>query len=200
MRFILVFLALLWSAVPALAARNLLVFGDSLSAGYGIRPSEAWPSLLQARLTEKRLDYNVVNASVSGETTAGGRSRFSSALQDYKPAVVVIALGANDGLRGLPLSLMKENLRAMAQAARDSGARVMLVGMRLPPNYGPYASQFSAVFAEVAESTKAPLVDFLLAGIASDASAFQPDMLHPTAAAQPKLLENVWPSLAPLLK
>lgn len=200
MRLVLVCLTLLCTAFPAFATRNLLVFGDSLSAGYGIRPEASWPSLLQARITEQRLDYNVVNASISGETTAGGRSRLAAALRQHQPAVVVIALGANDGLRGLPVSQMKDNLLAMATAARGAGARVVFVGMRLPPNYGPYAQQFHGAFADVAAQVKSPLVDFLLAGIADDPGAFQPDMLHPTAAAQPRLLDNVWPSLVPLLK
>ena len=188
-------------ALPAAAAgRTILVFGDSLSAGFGIRPEAAWPSLLQGRLAEKRLDYNVVNASISGETTAGGRTRLEAALRQHKPTLVVIALGANDGLRGLPLAQMKDNLAAMAAAARTSGARLLLVGMRLPPNYGPYAGQFQAAFADVAREQKAPLVEFLLAGIADKPEFFQADMLHPTAAAQGKVLDNVWPSLAPLLK
>ena len=188
-------------ALPASAAnRTILVFGDSLSAGYGIRPEAAWPSLLQARLAEQRLDYNVVNASISGETTAGGRTRLEAALARHKPTLVVLALGANDGLRGLPLTQMKDNLAAMTDAARRTGARVLLVGMRLPPNYGPYAAQFQAVFGEVARREKAPLVEFLLAGIADRPEFFQADMLHPTAAAQAKVLDNVWPALAPLLK
>ncbi len=192
---------LLCAALPATAAgRTLLVFGDSLSAGYGIPAEAAWPRLLQARLTEKRLDYNVVNASISGETTAGGRTRLDAALRQHRPAVVVIALGANDGLRGLPLAQMQDNLRAMVAAARGAGAKVLLVGMRLPPNYGGYARQFQAAFAEVAASQKAPLVEFLLAGIADRPEFFQADMLHPTAAAQPKILDNVWPALMPLLK
>lgn len=188
-------------ALPATAAgRTILVFGDSLSAGFGIRPEAAWPALLQGRLAEKRLDYNVVNASISGETTAGGRTRLAAALRQHKPALVVVALGANDGLRGLPLAQMKENLAAMATTTRASGARLLLVGMRLPPNYGPYAGQFAAAFDEVARQERVPLVEFLLAGIADKPEFFQPDMLHPTADAQGKVLDNVWPALVPLLK
>lgn len=201
MRFFLLLMILVSSLATAQAAGNtVLVFGDSLSAGYGIRPDAAWPALLQARLGEMRLDYSVANASISGETTAGGRTRLPAALQRYRPAVVVLALGANDGLRGLPLKQMEDNLAAMAEASRAAGAKVLVVGMRLPPNYGPYGQQFQQVFREVAQSRRAPLVEFLLAGIAERPEYFQSDMIHPTAQAQPKLLDNVWPGLAPLLK
>lgn len=195
-------MSLFLTAVPAAAAggKTILVFGDSLSAGYGIRPEAAWPSLLQKRLAEKRLDYSVANLSISGETTAGGRSRLPEALRRHRPAVVVLELGANDGLRGLQLAQMRSNLEAMVDAAREAGARVLLVGMRLPPNYGPYARQFESAFTEVAKRQKVGLVDFLLAGIADQPSLFQSDMLHPTAEAQPHILDNVWPALAPLLK
>lgn len=200
MRLALFLFALLFSTTPALAARTILVMGDSLSAGYGIRPEQAWPSLLDKRLQEKRLDYSVANLSISGETTAGGRSRLGPALRQHKPAIVVIALGANDGLRGLPLAQMRDNLRAMVDAARASGARVLLAGMRLPPNYGPYAAEFSSSFKDLARSTKTPLIEFLLAGVAARAELFQSDNLHPTAEAQPLILDHVWPALAPLLK
>ena len=138
----LILIAGLCFAGMAGAASTLLVFGDSLSAGYGIRQDAAWPALLQQRLAERRVDYSVVNASISGETTAGGRSRIAEALARQRPAIVVIALGANDGLRGLPVPTMKENLAAMIRAARAAKSRVVLVGMRLPPNYGPYADEF----------------------------------------------------------
>lgn len=200
MRIILFLITLLFAAAPAWAAKNILVFGDSLSAGYGIPVDAAWPTLLQARLKEKGFDYSVANLSISGETTAGGRTRIDAALRQYRPAVVVLELGANDGLRGLQLAQMKANLEAMADAAQKAGARVVLVGMRLPPNYGPYAAQFQSVFAEVARERKLPQVDFLLAGIADQPAMFQSDMLHPTAAAQPRLVDNVWSALAPLLK
>jgi len=200
MRLALFLFALLFSTTPALAAKTILVIGDSLSAGYGIRPEQAWPSLLANRLQEKRLDYSVANLSISGETTAGGRSRLGAALRQHKPAVVVIALGANDGLRGLPLTQMRDNLNAMVDAARSGGARVLLAGMRLPPNYGPYASEFRDSFADVARNKKIPLLDFLLASVAARAELFQSDNLHPTAEAQPLILDHVWPSLAPLLK
>jgi len=191
---------LLCAAPSALAARTILVFGDSLSAGYGLRPENAWPSLLQARLGEKRLDYSVANLSISGETTAGGRSRLPDALRQHRPTIVILALGANDGLRGLSLDQMKDNLKEMIRLASTSKARVLLVGMRLPPNYGPYADQFTEVFQKLGREDKVPVVDFLLAGVADQPALFQADMLHPTAQAQPRLLDNVWSGLAPLLK
>lgn len=200
MRIVLLLFALLFNVTPALAARTVLVLGDSLSAGYGIRPEQAWPSLLATRLKEKRLDYNVANLSISGETTAGGRARLAEALRQYKPAVVVIALGANDGLRGLPLAQMRDNLAAMLDAARTIGARTLLIGVRLPPNYGPYASEFDAAFRDTAALKKTAYFDFLLAPIALDRRYFQSDGLHPTAEAQPLLLDAVWPHLQPLLK
>ena len=177
----------------------VLVFGDSLSAGYGIRVQDAWPALLADRLTRERRDYTVVNLSISGETTAGGRSRLPAALAKHKPAIVVLALGANDGLRGLPVPEMKANLGFMIDEARRTGAKPMLVGMRMPPNYGPYADAFHAAFAQLAREKKVPLVPFLLDGIAGDARWFLPDGLHPTREAQPRLLDNVWPQLAPLV-
>ena len=187
-------------AAPAALARTILVFGDSLSAGYGIRQDAAWPSLLEKRLRENRLDYSVANASISGETTSGGRTRLAAALEKSEPAVVVIALGANDGLRGLPVKTMRDNLAAMADAAQKKNARVLIVGQRLPPNYGPYATQFHEAFAAVAREKKTALVDFLLDGVATRPELFQADNLHPTAEAQPMLLETVWQGLAPLLK
>jgi len=200
MRFALFLLALLFSAPPALAAKTILVFGDSLSAGYGIRPEQAWPALLDKRLAEKRLDYSVANLSISGETTAGGRSRLGEALRRHRPATVIIALGANDGLRGLPLAQMRDNLGAMIDQSRAAGARVLLAGMRLPPNYGPYATQFERSFAELATQKKTALLPFLLEPLASRPTLFQADNLHPLAEAQPLILDHVWASLAPLLK
>jgi len=174
--------------------------GDSLSAGYGIRPDQAWPSLLGVRLAEKHLDYSVANLSISGETTAGGRSRLGQALKAYQPAIVVIALGANDGLRGLPVSQMRDNLNAMIDASRAAGAKVMLAGMRLPPNYGPYATDFFSSFKSIAQTKKAPLIDFLLEPLNTKPQLFQTDNLHPLAEAQPLILDHVWPTLVPLLK
>jgi acyl-CoA thioesterase I len=195
-------LATVLSASGSPMAQNkpaLLVFGDSLSAGYGIRSQEAWPSLLADRLARERRDYTVVNLSISGETTAGGRSRLPAALARHRPAVVVLALGANDGLRGLPVKSMKDNLAGMIDAVREAGGRPMLVGMRMPPNYGPYADAFHQAFAQLAREKRVPLTPFLLDGIAGDMKWFLPDGLHPTGDAQPRLLDNVWPQLAPLL-
>jgi acyl-CoA thioesterase-1 len=182
------------------AAKSILVFGDSLSAGFGIRQDTAWPVLMQHRLNEKRLDYSVVNASISGETTNGGRSRIADALTRHRPSIVIVALGANDGLRGLPLAGMRDNLTAIVRAARGNKARVLIIGMRLPPNYGGYADEFQRVFSEVSKKEAAPLVPFLLDGIADKPQYFQADALHPTAEGQAQLLDNVWGGLAPLLK
>lgn len=193
-------IVLLVGAPSAFAAKTILVVGDSLSAGYGLRPEQAWPSLLAGRLAERRLDYSVANISISGETTAGGRTRLQAALKTHRPAVVVIALGANDGLRGLAIGQMRGNLEAMTMAAQKAGARVLLAGMRLPPNYGPYAEQFHATFAGIAQAKKVPLLPFLLEPVATRPEMFLPDNLHPTAEAQPLILDHVWAALAPLLK
>lgn len=188
-------------AGPAAAAENILVFGDSLSAGFGIAVEHSWPALLQDKLRQEKFAQTVINASISGETTAGGRSRLPAALERHRPAVVILALGANDGLRGLPLAQMRDNLVAMVRAAKAAKAKVLLVGMRLPPNYGPaYAAQFNALFAAVAKQEKTALLPFLLEPVALDDGAFQPDRLHPTAAAQPAIRDHVWPVLRPLLK
>lgn len=183
-------------------AATILVFGDSLSAGFGLRTQdEAWASLLQKRLDTSGYRYTVVNASVSGETSAGGRTRLPAALAQHKPAIVILELGANDGLRGLPLKPMQDNLGEMARMARKSGAKVVVVGMRLPPNYGPdYTEKFRASFAEVAKAEGAAFVPFLLEGFAQTNEYFQADGLHPTAKAQPRVLDNIWPALKPLLK
>lgn len=195
-------LCLIASPVTAAASTpTLLVFGDSLSAGYGIALEQSWPALLQARLQQDKFPQRVVNASISGETTAGGRSRLPALLKQYRPQVVILALGANDGLRGLPLDAMRANLDAMVKAAQGAGARVLLAGMQLPPNYGPdYTRRFNSTFVAVAQQYKTGLLPFLLEPIALDDAAFQPDHLHPTAAAQPKLLDHVWPALKPLLR
>ena len=191
---------LILPASPALAAKTILVFGDSLSAGYGIRQDAAWPALLARRLQERKLDYSVVNASISGETTSGGRARIDALLDRHAPAVVIVALGSNDGLRGLPVATLRENLEAIAGAAQKRQARVLIVGQRLPPNYGHYAATFHAVFGEVARTRKTAFVDFLLDGVATRPELFQSDNLHPTAEAQPILLDTVWRGLEPLLK
>ena len=178
----------------------MLVVGDSLSAGYGMRSTESWPALLAERLRNHRFDYAIVNISVSGETSAGGRFRLPDALAQHHPKVVIIALGANDGLRGLPPNAMRENLKAMIGAAKDAHAKVLLVGMEMPPNYGPeYTRQFRAVFVELARAYKLAFVPFLLEGFADRRDLFQSDSLHPTAAAQTLIVDNVWPALEPLL-
>ncbi len=185
----------------ACAGPTLLVYGDSLSAAYGIGQKQGWVALLEERLRQKRIDYTVANASISGETSSGGASRIAAELARHRPRVTIVALGANDGLRGLPVAQLRDNLAAIVGAAQKSGSRVLLVGMRMPPNYGAkYTREFEQVYAEVARRRKAALVPFLLEGIAGRRDMFQDDNLHPTAAAQPILLENVWKGLAPLLK
>lgn len=187
--------------LAAVAPRTILVFGDSLSAGYGIAVSESWPALLNERLKQDSKPYIVLNASISGETTAGGRARFTAALQQTHPAIIILALGANDGLRGLPVAAMQDNLASMIQMAKQQQARVLLVGMRLPPNYGSdYAQHFEAVFRRLAKREKISLIPFLLEPIATDDQAFQADGLHPTAKAQPKILDHIWKRLLPLLE
>jgi acyl-CoA thioesterase I len=189
------------ASFAAATTPTILVFGDSLAAGFGIAVKQSWPSLLAERLQAEKLPYTVVNASISGETTAGGRSRLPATLKQHRPTIVILALGANDGLRGLPLAEVRANLTQMVQAAKATGARVLLAGMRLPPNYGAdYTRDFNALFATVAKQEKTTLLPFLLEPVAADDAAFQPDRLHPTAAAQPKILDHVWQSLKPLLK
>jgi acyl-CoA thioesterase-1 len=181
--------------------KTILVFGDSLSAAYGIAEKRGWVALLAERLQRERLDYSVVNASISGETTAGGVSRLPRALARHDPDIVILELGGNDGLRGLPAVETRKNLATMVEMARKSGAAVLLVGMRVPPNYGPqYEREFAAAFADTARRYKTAFVPFLLEGMAEDLTRFQPDRIHPTEAAQPLLLENVWKELRPLLK
>ena len=190
-----------FSLVADAAEPRILVYGDSLSAGFGIAVSHSWPALLTQRLQATGAKFVVANASISGETTAGGRARFVATLAQFDPAVVILALGANDGLRGLPVAAMKDNLAFMATAAKKHGARVLLVGMHLPPNYGAkYTAEFDAAFRDLARREKLALLPFLLEPIALDQNAYQADGLHPTAAAQPKILDHVWHALKPLLK
>jgi acyl-CoA thioesterase-1 len=184
-----------WAATPPV----ILILGDSISAAYGLPPGVGWTDLLQKRLDLRKLAYKVVNASISGDTTAGGRSRLPALLARHKPAIVVIELGGNDGLRGGSLASTRENLVAMVKATKAAGARPMLIGMKLPPNYGPYARQFEEAFAEVAKAEGVPLVPFFFEGFGEDTSAFQPDRIHPTEAAQAKLLDNAWPTLERVL-
>jgi len=192
---------LLGFATPALAARTLLVFGDSLSAAYGLSANQGWPHLLAKRLEREALDWRVVNASVSGETTAGGLRRLAADLKRHKPAVVVIALGANDALRGQPVEGIRANLENMIGMARKARAEPVLVGMMIPPNYGiDYAARFRELYQSVAAKHRVALVPFLLEGLADKPELFLPDQLHPAAAAQPRILDNVWPALEPLLR
>jgi len=185
---------------PATITRNVLVMGDSLSAAYNLSAEQGWVALLDAKMKTDAPSFRMVNASISGETTAGGRARIEAALVQHRPALVVIELGANDGLRGLPLEESRRNLEGMVQAAKQSGAEVMLVGMRLPPNYGPdYTEGFFSMFAEIAVAENSAYLPFLLEPIAADDSAFQADRLHPTAEAQPILATHVWAELAPVL-
>lgn len=195
--------ALLVAAAFAAAAteRTLLVFGDSLSAAYGISTREGWVALLGERLARERPGWRVVNASVSGETTAGGLRRLPEDLKRHGPSIVVIALGANDGLRGLPVEGTRTNLESMIRLARAAKAEPVLVGLMLPPNYGiDYAREFRDLFPDVARKAKVARVPFLLEGVAENRGLFQADQLHPTASAQPIILANVWPVLEPLLK
>jgi len=197
---ILSFLVL--TAVPGLApAATILVFGDSLSAGYGLSQEQSWPSLLEKRLRDDNFAFRVANASVSGETTAGGANRIEAALKTHRPDVVVLELGANDGLRGQDLDIMKRNLEAMVDASRRVKAEVLVVGMRLPPNYGTaYVEKFQRTFADVARAKKAAFVPFLFEGFAAESRYFLPDRVHPNSEAQALMLETVWKGLKPILR
>jgi len=190
---------------PALAAQPvILVLGDSLSAEYGLTRGTGWVALLEQKLAAEKVQARVVNASISGDTTSGGRSRLPALLTQHKPTQVVIELGGNDALRGTSLTVTEDNLSQMTQAAQKAGAQVLLVGMQVPPNYGTaYANQFSGLFEKVAKRHKAGLVPFLLTGVADmadPARLFQSDRIHPRAEAQPLMLANVWPELRKLLK
>lgn len=189
------------AAHAASGERVLLVFGDSLSAAYGLQAEQGWVAQLQRRLQSQGYGYRVVNASVSGETTSGGRNRIERALAQHKPRLVVLELGANDGLRGLPVKETRDNLAFMLDTIRRSGARALLLGIRIPPNYGPqYTQSFEAVYTDLAREKKVPLLPFLLEGVALDERFMQPDGLHPNAQGQPLVLANVWPALKPLLE
>ena len=191
-------------APPGQVARPILIVGDSLSAEYGLARGSGWVALMEARLAQQKIGVPVVNASISGDTTSGGRSRLPPLLTQHRPSIVILELGANDALRGLPLDMTQANLVAMARAAKAAGARVVVVGMQVPPNYGrSYGDDFTGLFAKVAKAEGAALVPFLLTGVADSANPqalFQPDRIHPTAAAQPALLNNVWGTLEPLLR
>lgn len=178
---------------------TILVFGDSLSAAYGLRADQGWVSLLEKRLADR--GYRVVNASVSGETTSGGRGRLTRALDQHKPQLVILELGANDALRGLPLTTARDNLTAMIEAIRARKARILLLGIQIPPNYGPaYTAQLRALYSDLSKKYDIPLVPFLLEGVALDQRYMLPDGLHPNEAGQPRVLENVWKPLQGLLR
>lgn len=177
------------------------MLGDSLSAAYGIAQARGWVALLGERLKRERPDYIVVNASISGDTSGGGASRIQKSLQQHKPAVLILELGGNDGMRGLPVAQMKQNLSRIIEQSQQAGARVVLVGMKLPPNYGPdYTQAFEAAYSELAKRHKTALVPFLLEDFAEKPELFQSDRIHPAEAAQPLMMERVWKTLRPLLK
>ncbi|MDB6160614.1 MAG: Arylesterase [Gammaproteobacteria bacterium] len=185
----------------AAADRTILVFGDSLSAAYGLRPEQGWVALLDKRLRTQGYGYTVVNASISGETTSGGLQRLPRALELNKPQILILELGSNDALRGLPLGNAKDNLSKMVELGEKAGAKVLLVGMRIPPNYGPkYTADFVKMYADLSARYRAPLVPFLLESVALNGSRMQEDGLHPNALGEPAVLDTLWPQLVPLLK
>ena len=182
------------------APKTVLVLGDSLSAEYGIARGTGWVALLQQRINDNKFNVRVVNASISGDTTSGGLNRLNKLLDEQKPAIVIIELGANDGLRGLPLSSTEKNILSIIAKSKAAKAKVLLIGMQIPPNYGPgYTDQFAAMYRGIASKTKVSLVPFLLEGVADKAELFQADQLHPTAAAHQQILNNVWPYLRPMI-
>lgn len=188
------------SSLAQASNAKLIVFGDSLSAGYGFDPQLGWVNLLQQKLKQLDSPFEVVNTSVSGETTTGGLARLAAMLQYHKPSLVILQLGGNDGLRGLPLSHIKQNLITMSEMIQDSGAQLLLAGIQIPPNYGPrYTQPFFEQFAEIAESLNLPLVPFLIDGIPQRPELMQDDGIHPKAEAQHMILDNVWPILAPMV-
>ena len=198
---VLSFFVLVAAPSFAAAAGTILVFGDSLSAAYGLPQEQGWAKLLEKRLRGEGYDYRVANASVSGETTSGGASRLENALQTHRPDIVVIELGANDGLRGQSLDLMRRNLERMIDASRRAKAQVLLVGMRLPPNYGmAYTEKFRKTYADLARSKNTAFVPFLFEGFAQNGRYFQADRLHPTSEAQDLMLDTIWKGLKPLLR
>ncbi len=198
---VLLGLMVLFGSAARAESPVILVLGDSLSAGYGIPVEKGWVNLLQRRLVERGFPYRVVNASISGDTTSGGLSRLPAALELHRPAIVVLELGANDGLRGQPPMAMSRNLSQMIERSQQAGARVLLAEMRIPPNYGPlYAQKFQATFGELAQHYAIPLIPFLLDGVAGNPALIQDDGLHPRAEAQPQILDNVWAVLEPALK
>nr|WP_294841845.1 arylesterase [uncultured Methylotenera sp.] len=190
-----------WSSPVFAENAKIMVYGDSLSAAYGIPQQQGWASLLQKKLDTERYQYKVVNASVSGETTSGGVSRLQHTLAQTKPNIIILELGANDGLRGLPIQDMTANLNTIIEQSKKSGAKILLVGMRIPPNYGPqYTKRFSQSYVKLSQEHNVPLVPFMLENVAAKANLIQDDGLHPNAIAQPLVLDNIWPHLKQLLK
>ncbi|NNA07121.1 arylesterase [Pseudomonas lundensis] len=197
--FVSAALALMCMAQNA-AAGTILIVGDSISAGFGLDTRLGWVSLLEQRLEREGHDDRVINASISGDTSAGGQARLPALLTEHKPDVVIVELGGNDGLRGQPPAQLQQNLAAMIDAAKTAGAKVLLLGMQLPPNYGPrYTEAFAGVYAQLADEKQIALVPFFLEGVGGHPELMQADGLHPAAAAQQRLLDNVWPALKPLL-
>ncbi len=188
-------------SLPVLADNpKILVYGDSLSAVYGVAQAQGWPALLQNKLNEKNQRYDVINASISGETTSGGLSRLATTLVEFKPNIIILELGANDGLRGLPVQEMAKNLDAMIMLSKKNKAQIVLIGMRIPPNYGPkYSSEFRQTYTKLSQQHKVTLVPFMLENVATNPKFTQDDGLHPNSLAQPLILENIWPKLHGLL-
>ena len=202
MRFILSFLVLLIAAgAESSDAPTVLIFGDSLSAGYGIEVDQSWATLLQTRLNQQGYEHQVINASISGETTEGGATRIESALQDFSPELIILELGGNDGLRGFPAKRMKANLDKIVTRAKSTGASVVLLGIRIPTNYGPrYSTAFENVFRQVSTELDVQWIEFFMEGIAMNDDLLQEDRIHPNAEAQPILLDNAWPIISATLK
>ncbi|MEJ2255639.1 MAG: arylesterase [Woeseiaceae bacterium] len=189
------------TAAQAATSPTILIFGDSLSAGYGIDVDQSWGALLQQRLAEQGYEHRVVNASISGETTEGGVTQIDKAIEEFSPELIILELGGNDGLRGFPPARIKDNLTAIAQRARDSGAEVVLLGIRIPTNYGPrYTRAFEAVYSDVAEELDIRWIEFFMEGVALNDDLLQEDRIHPNAAAQPILLDNAWPVIRATLE
>ena len=194
-------LTLIAASAAADGAPTIVIFGDSLSAGYGIEVDQSWAALLQARLNEQGYEHQVVNASISGETTEGGATRINSALKDFSPDLIILELGGNDGLRGFPTSQIKANLAKIVTRAKASGAAVVLLGIRIPTNYGPrYSTEFEAVFRQVSTDLDVQWIEFFMEGIALNDDLLQDDRIHPNAVAQPILLDNAWPIISATLK
>ncbi len=199
LKTLMLFAALWLPGIAHAAPKNILIFGDSLSAGFGLEVSASWPYLLQQELDRSRINFKVVNASISGETSLGGRQRFAKLLEQYRPAIVIVELGANDGLRGFSTADIESNLNEIILQINQMHAKTLLVGMKLPPNYGePYITQFQSVFPRLTAKHRVSLLPFLLEGVTAD--QFQPDNLHPAAASQPQVMRNVLQVLKPLLR